>query len=149
MISFEMFGCLFTILKKILKIWFSGFRIFICVFTQCKKPQGSISFNKKVHFWVTFLCWPGIYVSTVYQRICFASIDARIGHTSIYATIWHTFIDAKIEHTSIDARIGHIPKMEGFPIRKARAPADSSKILSIWAKRKDMKQGRVYVISRS
>ena len=38
-----MFRCLFTRLKKILKIWFSWFSIFICVFTQCKKPQGSIS----------------------------------------------------------------------------------------------------------
>ena len=52
--SSEMFGCLFTLLNSDLKIWSAWFRYFICVLTQCKKPQGSISFNKKAHFlWLT------------------------------------------------------------------------------------------------
>ena len=49
-----MFGCLFTLLNSDLKIWSAWFRYFICVLTQYKKPQGSISFNKKAHFfWLT------------------------------------------------------------------------------------------------
>jgi len=54
MFSYEMFGCLFTLLNSDLKIWSAWFWYFICIPTQCKKPQGSISFNKKAHFfWLT------------------------------------------------------------------------------------------------
>ena len=56
--SYEMFGCLFTLLNSDLKIWSAWFRYFICVLTQYKKPQGSISFNKKAHFlWLTRYFW--------------------------------------------------------------------------------------------
>ena len=83
-----MFGCLFTLLNSDLKIWSAWFRYFICVFTQYKKPQGSISFNKKAHFfWLTRYFQPNLGFHT--WIVSWNSYwDGATSHTTLWRKSW-------------------------------------------------------------
>ena len=79
--SYEMFGCLFTLLNSDLKIWSAWFRYFICVLTQYKKPQGSISFNKKAHFfWLTRYIWMQVFFHNNFRKY-FTTTQRSTGKT--------------------------------------------------------------------